>query len=85
MSNTGKEEIDRLEAGELEVKKAFEETTSRNVKACVAHANETRRLLRDIEKKIQDLDNLIRSKDAEIENLKSQISKIQQKLYSGGS
>ncbi len=77
--------VDKMEAGELELRKVFEETTTRNVQAILVHANETRKLLRELEEKVKNLDNLVRSKDEVIETLKKQISNIQQKLYRDGS
>lgn len=74
-----------MEAGELELRKVFEETTTNNVLAAVSHGNETRKLLREIEDKVKHLDDLIRSKDAETELIKKQLSSIQQKLYKDGS
>ena len=42
-------------------------------------------MVRELEDKIKDLDNTIRSKDAVINEMKEQISLLQQKLYTGGS
>ena len=74
-----------MAAGDREVLKALEENTTRNVKAVVAHANLTRDVVRQLEKKVKDLDNLVRQYDKKFELLQKQIAALQTKLYSGGS
>ncbi len=74
-----------MEAGEKELRKAFEEVTTNNVKAAVAHSNETRRLVRELEGRVQSLDDLIRNYDNTIDLLKKQITNLQIKMFSGGT
>lgn len=74
-----------MDAGELEVRKAFEEVTTRNVKGVVNFSNETRKIIRSLEVKILHLEELMREKDGIINNMRQQISLIQQKLYKGGT
>jgi predicted RNase H-like nuclease (RuvC/YqgF family) len=74
-----------MEAGEKEMRKAFEEVTTRNVKAAIAHLNETRKMVQELTKKVDHLEKTIIEKDGVINSLRVQIAGIQQKLYSGGS
>lgn len=74
-----------MEAGEVELRKAFEEVTTRNVQAAVNYSNETRKIVRLLEEKMLHLEELSRAKDKEISVLRQQISVLQQKLYMGGS
>ena len=74
-----------MEAGELEVRKAFEEVTTRNVQAAISYSTETRKLVRELEKKVLHFEKVIVGKDEVINDLRQQISKIQQQLYTGGS
>jgi len=73
-----------MEAGELEVRKAFEEVTTRNVQAAISYSTETRKLVRELEKKVLHFEKVIVGKDEVINDLRQQISKIQQQLYTGG-
>ena len=74
-----------MEAGELEMRKAFEEVTTRNVQAAINYSNETRKIVRQLEEKMIHFENLAQAKDKEIVGLRQQISVLQQKLYQGGS
>ena len=74
-----------MEAGELELRKAFEEVTTRNVQAAINYTNETRKIVRVLEEKILHLEKLAQAKDKEIAVMREQISVVQQKLYQGGS
>ena len=74
-----------MEAGELEMRKAFEEVTTRNVQAAINYSNETRKIVRQLEEKMIHFENLAQAKDKEIGVLRQQISVLQQKLYMGGT
>jgi len=76
---------EEMEAGEFEMRKHFEELTTRNVLASVKYANETRKIVRDLEKKILHLEKMSQQKDKMFGEMRLQISTLQQKLYSGGS
>jgi len=69
----------------MEMRKAFEEVTTRNVQAAVNFSNETRNIVRQLEQKILHLEELAQSKDKEIAAMRQQIAIIQGKLYSGGT
>ena len=74
-----------MEAGELEMRKAFVEVTTRNVQAAINYSNDTRKIVRQLEEKMIHLENLAQAKDKEIGVLRQQISVLQQKLYMGGT
>jgi hypothetical protein len=74
-----------MEAGEKELRKAFEDVTTRNVKAAVEYSNETRKLVNDLVTKVDHLEKALIDKDKVINGLRMQIASIQQKLYTGGS
>jgi peptidoglycan hydrolase CwlO-like protein len=74
-----------MAAGDKEILESLQETTTRNVKAVVAHANETRDLVRELEEKVRHLDGLVRQYEQKFELLQKQIAVLQTKLFSGGS
>ena len=74
-----------MEAGEMEMRMAFEEVTTRNVQAAINYSNETRKIVRQLEEKILHLEALAQAKDQEIAAMRQQIAIIQGKLYSGGT
>ena len=74
-----------MEAGEFENRKAFEEVTTKNVKTGVDYSTDTRKLFRELEKKVEILENIVRSQSAIIEQFKIQLAGVQTKLFSGGT
>lgn len=70
---------------EKELRQAFEETTRRNVVAIKDHSNETRRLLRNLEDKVDNLQNSLISRDKIIDKLRLQIASLQQKVFNSGT
>jgi len=73
-----------MSAGEKEIVLASEETTRRNVKAAVAHGNETRQLFRELEAKVTKLEEHIRLQNKNIDELRLQLVNVQAKVYSMG-
>lgn len=74
-----------METGDRELRKAFEETTIRNVKAILSHSNETRKLTKELESKVDQLNEQIRIQNTTIEELRNLLVTIQAKIYIGGS
>lgn len=68
-----------------ELRKIFEETTTRNLKMVVAYSEETRKIVRNLEEKILCLQQILIEQNKTIELLKLQLSNVQTKLYSGGT
>lgn len=75
----------KMESGELQLRKAFEETTTRNVKTISEYTKETRKLVRDLEQSVQELKNMIVERDKQIGELRQQVSVLQGKIYAGGT
>ncbi|HEX9817796.1 MAG TPA: hypothetical protein VGA89_02805 [Patescibacteria group bacterium] len=74
-----------MSAGDKEILEAFQETTVRNVQAVVVHTNATRDLVKELEKKVERLDGLVRQYEEKIENLKQQLVVLQTRVFSGGT
>ena len=74
-----------MEAGERELKKVFEDVIRNNVLTIQDYTKQTRTLVRDLEKEVKELKNIIVMKDKEFTELRKQVSFIQAKLYNGGT
>lgn len=74
-----------MEAGEREIKKAFEDVTTQNVRTNIAYSTETRRLIRDLSKEVKQLKDMIAAKDIEFAELRKQLGIVQGKIYQGGT
>lgn len=74
-----------MEAGELQMRVVFEETTTKNVLTIQEYTKETRKLVRDLEQHVQELKNMIIQRDKTIGELRQQISAVQAKVYAGGT
>lgn len=74
-----------MEAGEKEMRKAFEEVTTRNVTAAIEFSNETRKMVQGLTKKVAHLEQAVIDKDKVINVLREQVVHLQQKMYLGGS
>jgi len=74
-----------MEAGEKELRVIFEKTTIRNIQAIISYNDLTQKLVRELEKKIKDLDGIIRQNDAKFENMTKQLAALQTRVYAGGS
>jgi len=74
-----------FQSGELELKKAFEETTTRNVKMILDHSNETRRLVLILEQKILTIEQSIQIQNEKLEFIKKLLADLQGIIYKGGT
>lgn len=74
-----------MESGEKELRKAFEEVTTNNVRAILDHANSSRKMVRELEEKVLQLEELLRQYDNRFATMQNQITNLQAKLYRGGS
>jgi hypothetical protein len=74
-----------FQSGERELKKAFEEVTTRNVLSILNYTKETRKLFRTLEEKVVNLEQGILQRDIDIDRMKKQIASLQQKLYNEGT
>lgn len=73
-----------MEPGELEIKKAFEETTTKNVRTVIAYSNETRALIRKLEEQIKNQQNAIIVINQTTNRLQQQLATVQAQLYAKG-
>lgn len=85
MSKQNTDELYTMETGELHLRKAFEDTTTQNVKTVIDYSTQTRDLIRQAEKSIKELKGMIHTRDAEMQDMKKQISLLQAALYTGGT
>ena len=73
------------ESGEKELRKAFEDVTTRNVQAAISFSNETRNVVRNLEKKIEQLEEQNRIFQKEVQNLRMLLANLQTEVFRGGS
>ena len=74
-----------MQAGEREIKKAFEDVTTQNVRTAIAYSTETRRLVRELGEAVQELKGMVATRDTELIELRRQIGIVQGKIYQGGT
>jgi len=74
-----------MEAGEKELREIFEKTTIRNLQAVISYNDLTQKLVGELEKKVKDLDGIIRLYDTKFENMTKQLAALQTRVYAGGS
>lgn len=74
-----------MEAGELELRKAFEEVTRKNVSIVIDYSKDTRRLVRELGDQVKNLQNTILSKTSELNLLKTQVAMLQAQMYQKGT
>jgi len=70
---------------EPEQKRSFEDIVNRNLASMMAHGNETRKMVRELEEQVKRLDGNVRTLTELIEGFRTQIGHLQQKLYVGGT
>ena len=79
------DKMDIMETGELELRKAFEEVTTKNVKTVVDYSTQTRDLVRDLQDEVKNLKNMLVTRETELAQLRQQVSIVQGKIYQGGT
>ena len=67
------------------LRKAFEETTTSNVRAAIDYTKKTRETVEKLKEKIKHLENTVLTYNAKVEELTRQLAIIQAKLYVGGT
>lgn len=68
-----------------ELRRVFEETATKNIRAGIAHGNETRKVVRALDEKVARLENIIVAQKDLLEQFRKQVSALQQRLYANGS
>ena len=76
--------IELLQQGELELRKVFEETTTKNVRTIVAYTTETRKMFRELEERMHGYEAKISQQAQQIQQLQQQIAQIRGQLYRPG-
>jgi ABC-type Zn uptake system ZnuABC Zn-binding protein ZnuA len=77
--------VDNMPSGEKEMRKVFEEVTTNNVNAVVGHSNATRDMVRELENKINTLENNILNMQKIVEGFRGTLAKVLQKFVADGS
>lgn len=67
--------------GEKELRKVFEETSTNNIKAMLEHGNESRKLVRELQERLDHVETQLRQKEEKIESLRTSIVQLQMKTY----
>lgn len=70
---------------EKELRKIFEDTTTRNVEAILDHNNETRRMVNELKAIMVAVEGKIQSNNQDITEIKRQLAKIQSIIFRGGT
>lgn len=74
-----------MESGEMEMRKAFEEVTTNNVRAILEHGNTSRKLVKEMMERMDRQDGVIGALNKRIDAQQSQITTLQAKLFAGGT
>ena len=76
---------DKVQAGEREAVKASEEVTRRNVKMILEFTNETRKMLLELRNMFDVLQGHVMNQKHEVDELRRQLSFVQQRQAAGGT
>ena len=76
---------DKKKTEEVALLQAFEEVEIRNIEACIAHANETRRMFRELEAKFVFLNNLWENHKKLLEGDRNLMVQLLQDKAAGGT
>lgn len=74
-----------MEPGELEHRKAFEETATKNIRTVVDYSTGTRQIVRELQIKVDSQDKQIVLLNQLINDLRTQLSIVQAEVYRGGT
>ena len=74
-----------MEPGELEHRKAFEETATKNIRTIGDYTTSTRELVRELSDQVKELKNMLVAKNTEFDELRRQLSLVQAEIYKGGT
>lgn len=75
----------KMQAGEFESYKAFEETAVHNIKLCVAFTNDTRKIVKELTDEIKHLKQMLLTKDQQIGQIQKQIGTLLQNKFNEGT
>lgn len=75
----------KMQAGEFESYKAFEETAVHNIKLCVAFTNDTRKIVKELTDEVKHLKQMLVTKDQQIGQIQKQIGILLQNKFNEGT
>ena len=61
--------VEKVEPGELQMRKTFEEVSRRNITSAIEFCNQTRKIVRDNEKRIDALQKQVNEQNKKIERM----------------
>ena len=70
-----------MEAGEKELREAFESTTTQNVKAILEYSNGTRKMVREVERRLSMVDEVILNLQKRLDEIDKVIAVIRGEIY----
>lgn len=79
------DKVEIMESGELELRKVFEEVTTKNVKTVIQFSQDTRKLLREAQEEIKHLRNVILNREEQLSQLQQQVGQLLQKSFNEGT
>ena len=85
MEKEEKVQQEDLKGQPKELWKVFEENAIHNIKLCVEHGNNTRKVVREAQEEIVNLRNTVMAQQAQIDQMKQQIAVLLQNKFQGGS
>ena len=70
---------------EEQLRKAFEEVTTKNVTMNVDYSKKTREIVNELSEKIERLQNIVLSRNEQIDQMQIQIAQLLQTKFNGGT
>ena len=78
-------ELTKVQAGEIETKKALEHVTRRNVESAIKFGNDTRKMVLELRDMFDALQNNVMVIKNEVNELRMQLSLLQGQFYKKGT
>ena len=85
MKEEDKPKVTPMEPGEFEFRKAFEETTVRNMRTIVEFSQDTRKLVRELQEEVKHLINALQSRETQLQQMQIQIAQLLQDKFNKGT
>jgi predicted RNase H-like nuclease (RuvC/YqgF family) len=74
-----------MEAGERELRKAFEDVTTGNVRTMIDYCTKTREMVQKSKEDVQELKRMLAQRDEDVVELRRQLGILQGKIYQYGT
>ena len=75
--------VDNMAPGEKELRQTFEETTTKNVRTVIDFTQDTRKMFRELEEKVERLQRQAIVQNETISRLTTQLAYVQAKVHDG--